>query len=350
MLYSKCHITYLTTVRRTRTLPALGQVLRRIGDHVASDTLVAEADIPQGYRLIELSRALGRRVTDPQKVMVKKVGELVGEGEVIARVGWVFKSQCVSPVKGHILDARGDKVLIQVEPRHVTLNAFYPGQVVNVIPNLGVVIQVTGAVVQAAWGTGQDLRAGLESMVPDGDTALEAGQISAVHMGAILLGGRTVDRAALEQAIRSQVRGIIVGSLSSDLLPLIRASALSLIVTEGFGDIAMAAHTFSLLQSYAGREVCLCPPRHTRWETRRAEVLIPLPTRQEIEADGSTSLAPGTRVRALRAPYQGLQGEVVSLPPYRSQLESGILARGAVVDIASIGQVFVPLENLEIVR
>jgi hypothetical protein len=67
-------------------------------------------------------------------------------------------------------------------------------------------------------------------------------------------------------------------------------------------------------------------------------------------------LAPGlsiqesARVRVLRAPRRHAIGEIISLPSRPRRLGSGIRAQGAVVVLDSGGTVFVPLENLEIIR
>lgn len=350
ILVAQCRIAYLTTTQRTRTLPTQGRVLRRVGDRVAADSPVAEADAPSGYRLVDLDKALGMRVPDIGKVMVKRVGDRVATGEVLARTGRLLKVECVSPVDGQIVDARGNKVLIEVAPEHIALTAFYPGQVVNLIPERGVRIEVAGALVQGAWAHGSEVWATLDCGAPDGDTPLHADQVTAVRMGTILVGGRSVDREVLALAVQAQVRAIVVGSISSDLLPVVDDSPISVMLTEGFGDWPMNAETFKLLQSFAGREACFSPVLRTQWEMRRAEVLIPLPAEgRSRKEEQSTTLAVGSRVRALRAPYENAQGIVVSMPRQPQYLESGIQARGAEVDLDGIGKAFVPFENLELI-
>ncbi len=350
ILVAQCRVSYLTTTQRARTLPTRGRVLRRVGDRVAADSPVAETDAPSGYRLVDLDKALGMRVPDIGKVMVKRPGDRVVTGEVLARTGRLLKVECVSPVDGQIVDARGNKVLIEVAPAHIALTAFYPGQVVGLIPERGVRIEVTGALVQGTWAHGSEVWATLDCGAPDGDTPLRADQITAVRMGTILVGGRSVDREVLALAVQAQVRAIVVGSISSDLLPVIDDSPISVMLTEGFGDWPMNAKTYKLLQSFAGREACFSPALRTQWEMRRAEVLIPLPAegRSRKEEQG-TSLAVGSRVRALRAPYENAQGIVVSMPRQPQYLESGIRARGAEVDLDGTGKAFVPFENLELI-
>ena len=361
MLYSERHLTPMAAIQRLRMLPAPGTILRRVDDHVASTTIVAEAQVPTGYCLLDLEKELDTRVRDVRQVLTRKRDEAFGAGEVIARAGMLVKKEYVSPVAGKVIDVHGSKVLIEVAPQHVDLAAFYPGKIVNILPNVGVLIEVIGALVQGAWGTGQELRARLERAVPDGNTPLEGDMVTASHMGAILLGGRTLDAGAISKAAENKVSGVIVGSIRSSLLPAIEAASLSLIVTEGFGDMAMNSNTFELLRAYAGREVCFSPNARNmfgemRWESRWPEILIPLPGEgqpppaEHAKHGPGVSLQVGTRVRALRAPYQGIIGQVVSLPPHRRAIASGARVYGAEIDLPLIGSVFVPLANLEIVR
>jgi hypothetical protein len=351
VLCFESYLTPLATIYRTRLLPAPGSILRRVGDHVASSTVVAEADVSMGYRLLDMEQMLGVRVHDVRRVLVKRRGETIEQGEVIARAGILVKTECVSPVTGQIMDVHGNKVLIEVAPQHIGLAAFYPGKIVNVLSNRGVMIEVTGALIQGMWGRGEELRARLERAAPDGDTPLQPHMVSASHIGTILIGGRILDAEAVSTVVENKVHAVIVGSIHSDILPVIEAAPLSIILTEGFGDIAMNPHTFELLSSYVGREACFSPITKTRWENRRPEIVVPLRAEGEPPvAEYGAPLEVGTRVRVLRAPYQGNVGQVMSLPPHRHLIESGIKVRGAEVDLESVGKAFIPFENLEIVR
>lgn len=344
MIVHSRFLSSLATVQRTRMLPVPGTVLRRVGERVMADTVVAQAEQHMGYRLLDLQSMLGKPVSDARRVLVKKRGEVVTAGEVLARTGGLFKAECTSPVTGTVLDARGSKVLIEVSPQRVELAAVYPGTVVRLIPDRGVVIEVSGAVVQGVWGTGKPVYARIQTVAPDGETPLRAEQITMSQMGMVLLGGRTLDLACIEQAVQVKVAGFIVGSVSGELIPALEASSLSVLVTEGVGSLGMGGRTFELLAAYDGREVCLNP------QADLPEVVAPLPNDQRVKGSEDTHvLRVGSRVRAVRAPYQALTGEVVSLPSYKRRIESGILTRGAWVDLEIVGRAFVPLDNLEVI-
>jgi hypothetical protein len=339
------------TVRRVRVLPRAGQILRSRGERVGADTVVGETRLPGGYRLLELDRELGQRVRDARKLMEKRVGDTVERDEVLARAGLLLGKTAVSPLDGTIIDMRDSRVLIEGDPRLYELIALYPGAVVEVIPQTGVVIETTGALIQGDWGTGESFRATLHCPVPGGDVPLLAAQISSEHIGGILIGGHSLDAAAIAQAVAAEVRGVIVGSIHSDLLPALQESGLSLIVTEGMGDAAMPAATFELLAAHAGEEVCFAPtPEGTRG-VHKPELLCYQPAGDGEEGpariDEGALLQNGSRVRVLRAPTLYAEGVIVSLPELPQRLASGLYAWGAEVDLESRGRVFVPFENLE---
>lgn len=349
MLFPTSCLTPLTTIYRTREMHIPGTVLRRVGEQVIGDTVVAEAEEAMGYRLFDLEKLMGVRIVDARKVLLKERDNPIEKGEVIARAGMLVKAKFVSPVAGKIIDARGSKVLIQVNPRHIALTAFYPGKIINMIPERGVVLEVTGAVVQGMWGMGRELRGRIQPVSPDGHIPMQADQITAQHVGAILLGGQTVNADALAQAVQNKVGAIVVGSVRSDFLPAIREASVPLILTEGLGDLPMNPQTFDLLRSCQGREACFNPLTEMRWRNCRPEIVIPLPaSAQEAVSQPSTSLQVGTRVRVLQPPYQNAIGQVVSLPPYMRRIESGMRAYGAEVDLEPVGKAFIPFENLEI--
>lgn len=352
--YSERIVNPWVTIRRMRLLPHPGQILRRRGDRVAGDTVIGEADQPGGYLLVELDRELGPRGRDARQVMLKRVGEGVLKDEVIARTGGIFAQEYASPVDGTIVDMRDSRVLIEVAPQHVEVAALYPGEIVAVMPRSGAAIETTGALIQGDLGFGPSFRATLHCPVPAGDVPLLAGQISDEHVGGIVIGGRTLDRAAVEQAIEARVRGVIVGCIRSDLLPLIVESGLSLMVSEGLGDAAMPARTFELLSDYVGQEVCLAPIAEGTAQAHKPEWFAYVPGEGRTERPPlmvpGAALQQGGRVRVLRAPYLYAEGEIVSLPEVPQRLASGLYAWGAQVALDAVGPVFVPLENLESIR
>jgi hypothetical protein len=127
---------------------------------------------------------------------------------------------------------------------------------------------------------------------------------------------------------------------------------LTLIVTEGFGDIDMAARTFELLRAHAGRLACINGATQIRAGVIRPEVIIPLDAPGEVAQTGAAAvgLAVGSPVRVIRLPHFGRLGVVSALPAQPQELASGSKARVLEVDFGGGERAIVPRANVELIE
>ncbi len=126
----------------------------------------------------------------------------------------------------------------------------------------------------------------------------------------------------------------------------------TLILTEGFGSIAMAARTFELLKSLEGRDVSINGATQIRAGVIRPEIIAPLdvkPDKVEEWAQGQI-LDVGTHIRVIREPYFGRLGEVTKLPAELVQVESGAVVRILEAKLNDGESVIVPRANVEIIE
>jgi hypothetical protein len=155
----------------------------------------------------------------------------------------------------------------------------------------------------------------------------------------------------LAQAVDAKVRGLIVGGANSTLIDVLGSLPFPVLLTEGFGTVAMTRPAFSLLHSNTGRETMVSADTRTRWGATRPEIMIPLRAEEEMPGeDGKIEpLKVGDQVRALRAPYLGALGTVAGMPQQLQTLESGARTRAAAVDLEDGEQALIPLANLELI-
>ena len=73
-----------TLFRASRTLPISGEVLRRVGDPVTAQDVVAETLLPGDVFPVNLANQLGLVPAEVPRSMTKKVGDAVEVGEVLA--------------------------------------------------------------------------------------------------------------------------------------------------------------------------------------------------------------------------------------------------------------------------
>ncbi len=351
---TETRITPLTTIRRERLLPSRGQVLVRPGEVVGPNDVVARCQLPGKVLVVDVARALGVRRERVARFLRKNAGDSVQADEPLAAPRGVwgrFRRGCRAPVDGRIVAIRNGLVLIEAAATTLELTAHTRGQVTNVMPNLGVVISTVGALIQGVWGTGGEAEGVLKVLVDNPQKPLRTKAIDVSCHGTLVVGGRILDKQTLEQAVEAKVRGIIVGSVNADLLPVLRAMPFPILITEGFGALPMSAPAFSLLQANLGREAMISASTQTRWDVRRPEVIIPLRSEElPPEKPGPLALEVGMWVRVTRGSHLGAVGSVTDLPARPQAVESGCRLPVAEVELEKAGKVLVPLANLELIR
>ena len=129
---------------------------------------------------------------------------------------------------------------------------------------------------------------------------------------------------------------------------------LTMVITEGFGDIAMAERTFQLLKSREGKYASINGATQIRAGVMRPEIVIPLSPEEIGDSAGTGQveglLEMGRTVRIIRDPYFGLLGTVAGLPPEPAVLGSGSKARVLEVKLDSGESVVVPRANVELIE
>ena len=128
---------------------------------------------------------------------------------------------------------------------------------------------------------------------------------------------------------------------------------LTVIITEGFGDIAMARRTYELLKERSGDSASVNGATQIRAGVMRPEILIPVDESEVSAPETSTEsgvLELGTPIRVIRDPYFGLIGTVASLPEAPQVLGSGSKSRVLEVSLESGEVVTVPRANVELIE
>lgn len=344
-----------------RMLPVPGEVLVQRGQQVEALTVVARAHAPQRYRLINVARHLAQPKVDMEQVMLKAEGDEVKANEVIARAtgGLPFLQRAAkAPAAGQIAAIGPGWVLLETQGAVIELPAFINGIVARVIPDRGVIIEASGAMIEAACGFGGEAYGPLKRLVDNPFETVALGAIDENLKNMIILAGRSLDEETLRRAEEVQVRGIIVGSIDAALLNLQPPVKVRVVATEGFGDIAISRYAFGILGTLDGKEVSirghtphLFPPTDQNPDEAQAIVLATSNKASALAAvsagkESKPSLAVGSWVRVTRGPFLGASGTVSGLPPKPQALATGLVTPGAIVNLGDDSP-YIPLANLE---
>ena len=366
-------VTEGMTIQKERRLPLKGEVLVEAGATVKAEDVVAKADLPGNVQLLNVANLLSVPPEEVAEHILKSVGATVSEDEIIATTKGLFglfKSQARSPINGTIesvSDVTG-QVILREPPIPVEVKAYTDGTVTEVLPNEGITVETYGTYIQGIFGIGGETIGDLTVVAESPGDTLVAEQIQAEHRDDILVGGSLVTTDAIQEAIQNGVKGIIAGGIDdADLRELLgyelgvaitgsEEIGITLVITEGFGSIAMAEQTFTLLKAREGMQTSINGATQIRAGVVRPEIVIPLgsDTIETAEAGkaGSTEgvLEVGSAVRIIREPYFGQLGRVTELPVELQNLETEAQVRVLRVELANGQQTTLPRANVEAIE
>jgi hypothetical protein len=348
MLAPVTHILPVTTIQRERLLPIPGTVIARRGQKVAPTDVIAEANLSPEHILLDVARGLGLPPAKADKLIQRRVGEEVSENDIIAgpaSLGRVVRT----PRPGKVVVAGGGQVLIEVISRSFELVAGIAGVVIELVPERGAVIAATGALIQGAWGNGRIDFGLLNIGIKAPDDLITADQLDVSLRGSVFLGGYCRDEAVLSMAADLPLRGLILSSMEASLAPAAMKMRYPILLTEGFGRIAMNSSAYKLLTTNERREVSISAEAMDRMKGVRPEIIIPLPASGDLPIETDT-FAEGHQVRILCSPHRGQIGTLSNIHAGLTSLPNGIRTRAGDVSLESGETVLLPLANLEVLE
>lgn len=370
-------VTEKTLLRKRRVLPLKGDVLVAKGNVLKAEDVVARTELPGKVRSTNVVNKLGIQPQELRGYMLKKEGDPVKKNEPIAEVKsfikW-FGTVCTSPITGSVesVSTVTGQVLFREPPRPVQVHAYVDGKVVEVLENEGVVMETFATFIQGIFGVGGEVTGELAIAADSPDEVLNSDRITEKLRDKIVVGGSLVQHDTIERAKKMGVKAIIIGGLYDedlkemlgyDLGVAITGSeniGITLIITEGFGQISMAHKTFELLKSRAGSKASVNGATQIRAGVVRPEIIIPHPpggegwagaasSETEIEAERE-GLKEGDIVRVIREPFFGMIGKVKTLPSEPQQIETESKVRVLEVEFSDSRVAVIPRANVEMVK
>ncbi len=352
-------------VRRRRDLPILGEIVVRAGETVQGDTVVAVAQLEGELRLVRAAEQLGIPAEEVLEVVLVKEGDSVEVGALLAEVRglWgLFRSTIATPLAGVVefISTSTGHIGIRAPSRPLHLNAYISGTVVDIEPNRSVVIESIGTFVQGIFGVGGERQGMLNILKVPCATVLTEEYIPTEAVGAVLVGGHSPTIGALQKASRAGAVGLITGSIDDQTLRDYvgydigvaltgdEAVSMTVIVTEGFGNIAMSERIRETLRYIDGRSVSINGATQVRAGAQRPEIIGGSSQEAGIGATPSTALDVGSRVRIIRVPYFGLSGTVREMPHALERIETGAEVRVLRATLDDGRVVTVPRANVEL--
>lgn len=364
-----------TVVRKRRLLPIPGQVLVHDGQAVTATTVIAQTELPGKVHAVNVVNLLGIVPQEVRRYMLKQEGDAVQAGEPLAEnrpfIKWM-KTQVPSPITGTIetISEVTGQVFLREPAKPLALTAYLDGHVVETLPGEGATVETACSLVQGIFGIGGEAAGTIAVAVKDRDEELTPGLITDAHRGTILVGGSLIGRDAFDRAKQAGVAAVVVGGIHDLDLKLLLGGrdlgvaitgteqvGLTLIITEGFGRIAMARRTFDLLVSKVDRRASCSGATQIRAGVIRPEVIVPLEERSAVsgqrsaeEAEVGSGLRVGDQIRIIREPYFGVICRVAALPTDLRLLATESKVRVLEAELDDGRRIIVPRANVELLE
>lgn len=346
-------ISKLTTIQREALLPeeAFGVVQASEGQDVDIRQVVARGALPSRHIIVEVRPILGN-VDDAtlNKLLLVKDRAMAQAGSPIAGRDPKRGKRVLAPVDGLVVYAGDGRIVMQEKPAVITVEAGVRGTVTQVYPGRGAGIKAVGVLVQGVWGNGRSVINGLRLEPARGIETIQPEALDTAYKNEIVVTAKPVTPFILQVAEVRGFAGLIAPSMDASLMDRVKALALPVMLTEGFGDARMNPAIMSLLQEFDGMQATLDAYLPRRFEPRRPELVINRRVGADEEVpplETGIALRRGMRVRVTRAPYTGQIGKVLELPDQPILLPNGLRVVCASVDIGEAEPVDIPLANLE---
>ncbi|GAB4291351.1 MAG: hypothetical protein Kow0090_04800 [Myxococcota bacterium] len=363
-------VTERTVVKKLRRLPIQGEVLVKKGDYVSDRTVVARTELPGKVFPINVAAALGVSPSEISKYMLLREGEECKREQVIAQTkGFLgyFRNEATSPIDGFLesISRVSGQVMLRELPVKVMVDAYIEGVVEEVIAGEGVIIRTNATFIQGIFGLGGEVKGEIKLVVNNPNEPLSADKIDSTCRDKIVVGGSRVEFEAYRRAAELGVKGIVSGGFNFADIPRVLGYELgvavtgneeiptTLIITEGFGEVAMAKQTFDLLSKNTGKRASMNGATQIRAGVQRPEVVIPLPPETDVYFSGDLNgkgIEVGSRIRAIRHPYFGKLGFVRSLPPELIDIDTETKVRVLEAEFDDGVTAVVPRANIEAIE
>ena len=349
MLYRVTQLSANTKIKRIRLLPSDGHVKILGGQEVKATDVIAETDSHRKHVLLNVRESIDiDRSEDIGQYIHRKELEWIEKGDLIAEKGGLFKRVLRSPVKGKIISINNGRVLIEVHCPPIKLLAGLDGRVVEIFPDRGAAIETSGALLQCAWGNNPIGSGVLICPQIDIQTEFKPDHLDANVDGAIIAINTISTIESINVINQYNPKGLIIGSISSRLYPIIRSQKYPVVLLEGFGNTPINDIAIDILKRNEKRSICINAQLSSKDLSIRPEIVIPSDDLSSSELPLPVDFSPGQVVRIHNMPVVRNLGTIDKLYTEKIKFSNGLFANAASVLLDSSRTINCPLSNLEI--
>jgi hypothetical protein len=359
-----------TKISKLRELPLPGKNLVTVGQSVSANDEVLTAELPGELSIVRTAERLGFEPEEIPAGLLVKVGDEVTKGQVVVRLKTffgLFTSELKSTVSGKVeffVEANAH-LGIRLASKPLSVKAYINGEVSEVESGKSVTIVSDGALIQGIFGVGGERFGEILALDLPNDKIVTPKDLEQYELtGKVLIGGASFSDEAIAYVKSHQASAVVTGSISAETLRQFVGYEIgvsitgdedvpfSLIITEGFGRLAISPRVMDLATKLNGKFASVNGATQVRAGALRPEVIVSSSGASKNTASDHAalySLDVGKRVRIIRVPYFGEFATVSELPHAPEQIPSGAKVRVLKAKLDNGKEVTVPRANVELV-
>ncbi|HDN04821.1 MAG TPA: hypothetical protein ENF27_02670 [Chloroflexi bacterium] len=345
------HIHALTSIKRERVLPVAGHVLVRRMQKVSPSDVIVVAPLVSQFVLMDIAQGLNVNPARADELLQRQAGEDLVQGDVIAGPVGLFKRVVRAPQEGMVRIAGEGKVLYEISSPDFELQAGMEGTITNIIPERGAIIETKGALIQGVWGNGKTTYGVVQPTSNDLLKELVVEQLNIGFRGAIITAGFCRSPEVLEAAGIVPVKGLILGSMSANLIPLAKKMDYPIMIIDGFRETPMNKAAEKILIENKDKNIALNAQELDTFQGNFPEGIISQSSTSEPDLPSEVeTLKAGKKVIIINGPQAPQIGEIEKIISGKQVLSNGVETQLAEVTLANEKSTIIPLTNLEIIN
>ena len=349
MFPSFVQVSSATRLRRSRLLPVSGLIMVRTGQKVNPEDVIAEATLPSRHVFFDIPKSFGMSNLKKVEPMIKrKIGEMLEKNDILAETGGMMSKVIRMTQPGKIISIRDGQVLVETETTTISLKAVYPGTVVEMIADRGVVIETSGAILQGAWGNG---KSGFGTVLNKAETKTSEFLFSSLDMaarGMIIVCGTCLKPDVLSQAAALPIAGLILGSLPAAAREKALNQPYPIISLNGFSTAGMDDLSFRILGNLKDQYAVINAEMGDDFIDIKPEALFTAPV-ENPSAVAPSRYTAGQMIRIHTAPFLGQVGTIEKILPGFTVLSNGLRVSAASIIMENREKKTIPVADFDVI-
>jgi hypothetical protein len=315
-----------------------------------TDEIVVAPMAPE-FILFDIAQGLRVSPAKADELLLRRSGEELVKGDIIAGPVGMLKRVIRAPQAGQVKIAGEGKVLFEVESPTYELQSGMEGTVTNIIPERGAIVETRGALVQGIWGNGKITYGIMQPVSSDLLQELVPEQLNIGHRGIIITAGFCRNPIVLETAGNIPIKGMVLGNMSSALIPQAKVADFPIMVIDGFGSKPLNRAAESIINANMDKNVALNAQIFDPFMGNYPELIINHATLADLDPPLETdALKAGKKVIIINGLLATKIGRIEEILPKKRTLPSGISTRVASVNLGGDEVAEIPLTNMEIIE